>query len=113
MRGLELRDVFSMGRILGEIDIADEIQNVAEHTKKGDNMERVGIEFVLTLLAKATTKKVENEIYTFLADVFEVAVDDVKCMKPSALTEQFKNANFEEWKDFFTRVVRLLANKRG
>ena len=57
---------------------------------------------------KQRTKEVEKEIYAFLGDVFEIKPDDLRHMKPKQVKELFKDADLEEWKDFFTDVVRFV-----
>lgn len=110
MRGLEFQDVFSMARILTKVELDKEIESMLEKTRKGEKLdtEAVGIKFVTTILGKASTKEVEKEIYAFLGDVFEIKPDDLRHMKPKQVKELFKDADFEEWKDFFTDVVRFV-----
>lgn len=112
MRGLELQDVFSMARIISKIDIADEIKAMAEkiNDKNTKDAERAGIEFLFRLIGKASTKETEKEIYSFLADVLEVKIDDLRHMKPTAFVDLMKGADVAEWKDFFIQVVRLIRS---
>ena len=113
MRGLEFQDIFSMSRILTKAEINKEIENFAKRARSGEKLdtEAVGLEFIMTILAKATTKDVEEEIYAFLGDVFEIKPDDLRHMKPAKILELFKSADLDEWKDFFMNVVRLLKQQ--
>lgn len=111
MRGLEFQDVFSMARILTKVDVANEIKSMAEKVQQGKKIDSadVGLEFVFTLIAKASAKDVEKEVYVFLADVLGVAIEDVRKMKPKELLEEFRSADAEEWRDFFMQAVSLIS----
>ena len=113
MRGLEFRDIFSMARIFTKVELDKEIEAMSEKIRNGEklNTEAVGIKFISTVLSKASTKEVENEIYAFLGDVFEIEPDELKHMKPKQVKELFKEADLEEWKDFFTDVVQFIRQQ--
>lgn len=113
MRGLEFQDMFSMARILSKTELNKEIENLVKKVQNGEKIdtEAVGIEFILTVLSKASTREVEKEIYSFLADVFEMQIDDIRHMKPKKLVETFKEADAAEWKDFFISAVRLIRQQ--
>ena len=113
MRGLEFQDIFSMARILSKVELNKEIEALIKRQQSGEKLDTVavGLEFVMTILAKASTKEVEKEIYVFLSDVFEVKIEELRHMKPKQIKELFKDADFEEWKDFFTDVVQFVRNQ--
>jgi len=110
MRGLEFQDIFTMSRILAKAEINKEIENFTKRARSGENLdtEAVGIEFIMTVFAKATTKEIEKEIYAFLGDVFEIKPEEIRHMKPAKVVELFKETDLTEWKDFFISVVRFL-----
>lgn len=114
MRGLEFQDVFSMARIISKIDIAKEMDALAKQIKcAGEvDVERVGIQFILTLIGKASTKEVEKEIYVFLSDVLSVKIEDLRHMKPKQFLELIKDADVTEWKDFFIQAVQFVQSAR-
>lgn len=113
MRGLEFQDIFSMARILSKVELNKEIEAIAKKQQAGEKLDSVavGIEFIMTILAKASTKEVEKEIYVFLSDVFEVKIEELRHMKPKRLKELVKDADYEEWKDFFTDVLRFVKQQ--
>lgn len=112
MRGLEFQDIFSMARIISKTELNKDIEALVKRSQNGEKLdtEAVGIEFVMTVLSKASTREVEKEIYSFLADVFEVKVDDLRHMKPAKVLDLFKEADAAEWKDFFINVARFVKN---
>lgn len=111
MRGLELQDVFSMARIISKVDIANELKEIVNRINSENenekDVERVGIEFIFTLMGKASTREIEKEIYAFLSDVLGITIDEMRHMKPAKLKEYMAEADFEEWKDFFMKAVRI------
>lgn len=113
MRGLEFQDIFSMARILTKVELDKEIEAMTEKLRKGEKLdtEAVGIKFLAAILGKASAPEVEKEIYAFLGDVFEIKPDELRHMKPKQVKELFKDADFEEWKDFFTDVVRFIQEQ--
>lgn len=98
-----------MSRILAKAELNKEIENFTKRARSGEKLdtEAFGLEFLMTVLAKASTREVEKEIYLFLGDVFEIKPDEIKHMKPKKILELFKDADFDEWKDFFISAVRL------
>lgn len=110
MRGLELQDVFAVARIIAKLDVANEIKALTDKIQKGEVISTAaGVEFVMTLLGKASAREVEKEMYSFIADVFELKIEDIRHMKPQALIDKFKEGDAAEWRDFFTSVVRLIT----
>lgn len=112
MRGLEFQDIFTMSRILTKIDITSEVKRLVDLQKSGKQLDAsdIGIEFVLTILAKASTKEVEKEVYSFLGDVLGMTAEEVRHCKPQQIVDAFKSADMTEWKDFFMKAVRLATD---
>lgn len=84
MRKLTLTDTFAFARILKAADIKNEVINFAKeilarkNKKQGLNIEEIGLEFVITLITAAADVKVEEKIYSFLASVCEMEIENVK-----------------------------------
>lgn len=102
-----------MARIISKVDVVNEIKAVTAKLENNNekDAEKAGIELIFTLLGKASTKEIEKEIYAFLADVFEVKVEDLRHMKMKQFEELIQAADFGEWKDFFIRVVRFIRSQ--
>ena len=113
MRGLEFQDIFSMARILTKVELDKEIEALVKRQQNGEKIDTqaVGLQFITTVIGKASTVEVENEIYHFLGDVFEVTPEDLRHMKPKQVKELFKDADLDEWKDFFTDVVQFVRQQ--
>ena len=93
MRKLTLPDTFALARILKAADIKSEIVNfskeiIARKNKKQEiNIDEIGLEFVVTLITAAADVKVEEKIYSFLASVCEMDVENVKKLNLSQIKE--------------------------
>lgn len=93
MRKLTLPDTFAFARILKAADIKSEIVNFAKEVlarknkKQEINIEEIGLEFVVTIITAAADVKVEEKIYSFLASVCEMDVENVKKLNLSQIKE--------------------------
>ena len=93
MRKLTLPDTFALARILKAADIKSEIVNfskeiIARKNKKQEiNIDEIGLEFVVTLITAAADVKVEEKIYSFLASVCEMDVENIKKLNLSQIKE--------------------------
>ena len=93
MRKLTLPDAFAFARILKAADIKSEILNfskeiIARKNKNQEiNIDEIGLEFVVTLITAAADVKVEEKIYSFLASVCEMDVENVKKLNLSQIKE--------------------------
>ena len=93
MRKLTLSDAFAFARILKAADIKSEIVNfskeiIARKNKKQEiNIDEIGLEFVVTIITAAADVKVEEKIYSFLASVCEMDVENVKKLNLSQIKE--------------------------
>ena len=93
MRKLTLSDAFAFARILKAADIKSEIVNfskeiIARKNKKQEiNIDEIGLEFVVTLITAAADVKVEEKIYSFLASVCEMDVENIKKLNLSQIKE--------------------------
>ena len=93
MRKLTLSDAFAFARILKAADIKSEIVNfskeiIARKNKKQEiNIDEISLEFVVTLITAAADVKVEEKIYSFLASVCEMDVENIKKLNLSQIKE--------------------------
>ena len=93
MRKLTLPDAFAFARILKAADIKSEILNfskeiIARKNKNQEiNIDEIGLEFVVTLITAAADVKVEEKIYSFLASVCEMDVENIKKLNLSQIKE--------------------------
>lgn len=112
MRNLETHDVFLAVRLLNKIGVREEIREVAKQAEENKTKKvrfDMGFDLMFGILEKATTENAETEIYKFIANIFECEWEEVRKMKPVALMKKLEEvASFEEWKDFFGYVKRLM-----
>ena len=112
MRNLETHDIFSAVRLLSKIGVREEIRTVAkaaEENKSNKIRFDMGFDLMFGIIEKAATENAEKEIYKFIANLFECEWEEVRRMKPIALMKNLEEvASFEEWKDFFGYVKRLM-----
>lgn len=114
MRKLTLPDTFAFARILKAADIKSEIVNfskeiIARKSKKQEiNIDEIGLEFVVTLITAAADVKVEEKIYSFLASVCEMDVENVKKLNLSQIKEIISEIITEnDLKTFFQSASAL------
>lgn len=114
MRKLTLPDTFAFARILKAADIKSEIVNfskeiIARKNKKQEiNIDEIGLEFVVTLITAAADVKVEEKIYSFLASVCEMDVENVKKLNLSQIKEIISEIIAEnDLKTFFQSASAL------
>ena len=115
MRKLETSDVFKAGRLLTKIGVRDEIRDVAIRAEenKGKKVKiDFGFDLMFGIFEKAMQENAENEIYKFIADLFECDPDEVRHMNPVQMFKKLEQvANIEEWKSFFGYVRGLIMKK--
>ena len=115
MRSLQTSDIFAACRILSKIGVREEIREVAmkaEESKTKKVQIDMGFDLLFGIIEKATQENAEKEIYKFIADLFECDPEEVRVMNPVKMLKQLEEvANFEEWKDFFGYVARLMRKK--
>lgn len=105
MRNLQNTDVFAFGRILSKANLKEEIKTLA--TREDANPESLGFDIIFALFTNCSDKAVEEEIYIFLASLFEMEIEDVKKLDPLETIEMLsKVADWEKWKGFFSLAVK-------
>ena len=119
-RKLSTQDIFPMFKLLNKIGIKDlkdneNLKNVLFMFMGGTangkvDVSKLGIDIFLELASLITESipKCETELYTLLASVAEVSVDDIKKQSPAVTFEMIVDfVKKEEFKDFFKVVSKL------
>lgn len=107
MRTLQNTDIFAFGRILSKANLKDEIKKISVGNEK--DVEAIGFDLLFTILTSCSDKAVEEEIFTFLASIFEMEVEEVKKLDPIETFEMMsKIADWNKWKSFFSLGVRSM-----
>lgn len=115
MRSLQTSDLFSAIRFLNKIGMREEIKDVAIRANESkDNKSKIdmGVDLFFGVLAKASQENAEQEVYIFIANIFECEPEEVRVMKPTELFKKLEQAaDFEEWQHFFKHVAALTKKK--
>ena len=115
MRSLRTSDIFSACRLLSVIGVREEIREVAlkaEESKTKKVKVDFGFDLLFGILEKATKEASEEEIYKFIANLFECDWQEVRDMDPIELLDKLEQvADIEKWKNFFKRVAALMKQK--
>ena len=119
-RKLSTQDIFPMFKLLNKIGIKDlkdneNLKNVLFMFMGGTangkvDVSKLGIDIFLELASLITESipKCETELYTLLASVAEVSIDDIKKQSPAVTFEMIVDfCKKEEFKDFFKVVSKL------
>jgi hypothetical protein len=119
-RQLETKDIFPMFKLLNKLGFKDFKDN--EGLKKvmfmfmggtADgkvDVNALGMDlfFEFAAIIVDAIPKIETELYTLLADVAMVKVDDIKAQSPAVTLEMIVEfIKKEEFKDFFKVVLKL------
>ena len=116
MRNLQTSDIFAACRLVSAIGMREELRAIAQEME-GNAGKRVqwdfGFDFLLAIIDKAAQEKAENEVYKFIAGIFECECDAVREMDPIELFDKLGQvADWEKWKAFFDRLMLLLKKKQ-
>lgn len=116
MRKLNIKDAFTLARIIKKADIKEEIADFANRIAVKNNgkdetvnTEAVGLEFVITLLTSLSNKETEQEFYSLLADIRgDITADDVSKLSIPEVLDNVKTIIREnDIKSFFTSLSAL------
>lgn len=116
MRKLNIKDAFTLARIIKKADIKEEIAGfanriVVKNNSKDEtvNTEAVGLEFVVTLLSSLSSKEIEQEIYALFADIRgDITADEVSKLSIPEVLDIVKTIIREnDIKSFFTSLSAL------
>ena len=129
MRKLGLKDAFSVARIIKAANIRDEIvaygykvrecqraarnaaENAAEETAEL-NVEKVGFEFFVTMIAAVANEAAEKQIYKLYADIKGATPEDVSLLDFATVKEDIKEIiEQNDLKSFFNSVSALMLKQ--
>lgn len=109
MRTPKTADFFALGRLMADMNIKDDIKE-AYSNKSTKTAYDIGFGLIMSILEKATQKKAEGQIYSFLASTCEKTEEELQ--NPDifldCLDEIFKS---EEWRGLFTKVARWITSE--
>lgn len=109
MRQLATKDIFTMSRIITKANLKDELRRIVKESEAGETKLNMGIDLMLGVLAGASSKAVETDIYAFLADVLESTPDDIANSDPDLLiTRLTTDDGSKQWKDFFSKLAKWM-----
>lgn len=114
MRELQTPDIFAFVRLINKSGIKDELKAKALDIKNISdiNAESLGFDLISMIIEKASEPKIEKEIYSFFAPIFEMTEEEIKKMDAIEFLESVtKVASLERWKDFFESAVKLTKSK--
>ena len=107
MINLQNSDIFAFGRVLSKANLKEEIKKVTVGKEK--DVEALGYDLLFAIFSSCSNKEVEEEIYNFLAPIFEMEVEEVKKLDPIETFDMIKKiADWEKWKSFFSLGVRSM-----
>lgn len=106
MRNLQNKDVFAIGRIISKANLKEELKSIT--INKETDVESMGFDILFALFTTCSEKEVEQEIYEFFADIFEMSVEEVASLDPLETIENMKKvADWKKWKTFFSLGAKL------
>ena len=111
MRRLETHDVFNFARLINKIGAKEALKDVvlSRDTIEDMTKESFGYDVLFALFDVATTEEAENEIYNFLAPLYEKTAEELKHGDFIELAEGLKEiADWEQWKHFFTLALKSM-----
>lgn len=111
MRNLQSSDIFAACRLMNAIGIKEEFKKMAEKANSLSDLKSfdTGYDFLFMIFERATTSEAEKEWYSFLGNIFEMKPNEVKVMDPCELLDKLVEvADISKWKDFFSRVAKLM-----
>lgn len=108
-RKLQFLDAFKAARIIKELGLREEMKEIAQGLDKDSNVYDVGIDMILTVVAKAVEENGEKLIYEFLAGPFEKDPEEISKIELTELVPQIKEiADIDKWKDFLSSASQLV-----
>ena len=120
MRGLELRDIVAMSRMIADMDIKEDVKKTVMdlyefNQKKHSDAEteaakmRFGVDIMWIIMAGASKKRIESQLYEFISSIIDVPANEVSKMSPDALITTIKeNVEVKEFTNFFKSAVRSM-----
>lgn len=113
MRKLTTQDVFIALRIVSDLNLKDEVQDLAQLANNGKlSKDEIGVQAFMKVLALFASKKAEGRIYEFLAGPLETTPGDVRDLTLIELAENIKAlAEENDIAGFFTLLGGLITPK--
>lgn len=115
MRKLQTNDVFEFCRVIKRIGLKEEIRDICLRYDSLEEMQtaEAGFDIIFSLFDKATEENSEDELYKFIARIFETDVDSVSKMDPIDLINSLLEvADKEKWKSFFKFVASSMKKSK-
>lgn len=107
MRKLNTSDVFAFTRMIKEIGLKEEIKEIASKATKEEDVSKLGLDMIFTLIEKFSEANSENALYEFLSRPLEVTKEEVGTMDLFDLVEKIMQiADVEKWKTFLKLAIR-------
>lgn len=111
MRKMVTRDIFTMSRLITKLDIKDDLKGIIQSKPDADKLD-LGIDMILSIMAKVSNKAIEKEIYEFLGSILERPAAEIEEGDPLEIIDTMtKDDGVEQWKDFFKKVTRLIFGR--
>lgn len=109
MRTLRADDIFPFIRMINKIGLKNEIEYISNHQNDEDISD---IDILMLIIEKAAENNVENEIYKFMARLFECTEDELRKKDLfEFLEDTIKIVSIDKWKAFFQSVASILKKK--
>lgn len=109
MRKLKTSDIPAFCRCLKNIGIKDEIKRLAQESNTAADAWENGFELIWNIFDLATEKKGEAQLYTFLADIFEMTAKELQDLPVDEFLEGIKQLASENNLDgFFSSAAKLM-----
>lgn len=90
-----------------EIGLKEEIKGIASKATEEEDVNKVGLDMIFTLIEKFSEVNSENALYEFLSRPLEVTKEEVATMDLFDLVEKVMNmADVEKWKTFLKLAIR-------
>lgn len=102
MRKSNTNDLFNVVRLVNDLGLKEDLFK-AQQGK--EDVERIGFEIVFSIMAKASTKEMQNRIYEVLAEPFEMTTEEVGKLEADVLIRNFMECfNLATLKTFIKRA---------
>ena len=90
-----------------EIGLKEEIKSIASKATEEEDVNKVGLDMIFTLIEKFSEVNSENALYEFLSRPLEATKEEVATMDLFDLVEKIMNmADVEKWKTFLKLAIR-------
>lgn len=108
MKKLTLPDSFALARVIKKGNLKELFVNISAEVVDGQIDNDKAIAFLSDVFMNLSSKEAEEEVYNFLAGIFEMTVDEVKALGFGELGTKFKELAKENDLTHFLDGVRKL-----